>query len=357
MTEPRGAARRILAVDIGGTKIAAAPVTLSDAPEARAALGPVRTTATAAAQGGPAVLQRVVELALAVAEEYAAENPDGPGLSAVGIASAGVVDTVRGRITSATSLMPGWAGTDLASAVGEALGLPVRVLNDVHAHGYGEWAHGFGAGSGSLLLAAVGTGLGGALIDESRLLLGARSMAGHLGHMNHAAAAGLECSCGRTGHIESIASGTGVAAWYKQRMRRRDPSAETGKHVAELARLGQDTAQAVIRESASALGEVLGSAAHLLDPARVVVSGSVAEAGAMWWDALREGFAGTVMDPLADLQPRLGALGPGAPLIGAAIFADGGAALTHTPDHTPSDTLSDTASDAPSDEDDGGDRR
>lgn len=323
--------QRLLAMDIGGSTIAAAPVTLGlGTPQ----LGTIRTVPTGAEDGGDAVLHRVVRLAEEMIDEAA--SPSRPAITGVGIASAGVIDSSRGAVVSATSLMPGWAGTELAAVVGAALGLPVSVLNDVHAHGYGEWAHGAGAGAESMLLVAVGTGLGGAVIEGSRLLTGSRGLAGHLGHMHHAAATVMRCSCGREGHVESVASGSGLAAWYARRRRSgepdADPEAASGADVAALAEAGHPTAQAVLRDSAAALGEILGSAANAVDPARVVVTGSVAQAGGMWWQALRTGFARVVMDPLRGIVPQPGELGAAAPLIGAAVYAAAGAEGRGTPD-------------------------
>lgn len=318
------APRRILALDIGGSKISAAAVSLH---EDRATVDGVLTVATEAEQGGEAVLSRSVDLAHAVRESQEPVVPDGSSsdrrpMSGIAIASAGVIDTDHGTVTSATSLIPGWAGTDLAETFRGAFGLPTAALNDVHAHSLGEWTYGAGAGAGSMLLAAVGTGLGGALIEGSRLLVGARGMAGHLGHMVHPAAEDIECSCGRRGHIETVASGTGLAALYSRNRIDGDPPAGSGRDVAVLSDRGVAVAQETIRRSASALGEVLGSAANCVDPGRVVVSGSVADAGESWWQALREGFAATVMDPLRDMTPVPGTLGGRAPLIGAAVFAD-----------------------------------
>ncbi|HRC64620.1 MAG TPA: ROK family protein, partial [Dermatophilaceae bacterium] len=123
MSEP------VLALDIGGTKIAAALVTGGH-------VGEVCRVATPASQGPEAV----VAAAVAVAKEARGESR--PVL--VGIGSAGVIDSTNGVVTHATDALPGWAGTPLARGVSEGLGLAAYALNDVHAHALGEAS--FGAG-------------------------------------------------------------------------------------------------------------------------------------------------------------------------------------------------------------------
>ena len=128
----------IVAVDIGGTKIACGLVTLGgDAP----VIERVQKVPTEAMEGGAHVLATVLSQVKA-AIERADEKPVG-----VGISSAGVVNPRNGDITFANELMPGWGGTHLGAEVTAATGLPCRVLNDVHAHALGEarWGGGRGA--------------------------------------------------------------------------------------------------------------------------------------------------------------------------------------------------------------------
>src|SRR5699024_10015428 len=94
--------------------------------------------------------------------------------------------------------------------------LAVRAVNDVHAHALGEAVAGASRGSASSLLVAAGTGIGGGFITDGHLLTGRNSAAGHIGHVPSAPAAGLDCPCGGTGHVEAIASGPAILETYRR---------------------------------------------------------------------------------------------------------------------------------------------
>lgn len=285
----------ILTVDIGGTKIRVGLV--EGERVTRSASAP-----TPASEGGARLLEVICELAA-----------DFEGYRGVGVAAAGVID--NGTVVSATDLIKGWAGTDIAGELSARLGVPVSVLGDVHAHGMGEATIGAGANYPSCLTVAVGTGIGGALVEDGQVHRGAHSLGGHIGHMDAVEAAGLACSCGREGHIEPLASGSGVAACYEALT----GEAASGREIDARARAGEAAAQQVLYGSARALGRLLGSVANMVDPGVIVLSGSMTRSGDAWWEALREGYAASAMN-LAQATPlREGVLGDDAPLLGAAV--------------------------------------
>lgn len=285
----------ILSVDIGGTKIRVGLVEGDRVLETTSAPTP-------AAEGGVRLLEVVCELA----QQFS-------GYRGVAVAAAGVID--EGCVVSATDLIRGWAGTNIAQTLGEALGVPVTVLGDVHAHGMGESSLGAGRGYTSCLTVAVGTGIGGAFVEDGRLQRGAHALGGHIGHMDAQEAAGLACSCGRDGHIEPLASGSGVAACYEALT----GEAASGKEIDQRARDGEGAAQTVLYGSARALGRLLGSVANLIDPGVIVLSGSMTRSGDAWWQALAQGYASSAMNRALDTPVVLGTLGDDAPLIGAAV--------------------------------------
>lgn len=289
----------ILAVDIGGTKIRAGLVSAGT-------VTGEQVRPTQAHLGAKHLLAALTELV---------EEMLTPEVAAIAIASAGVIK--EGRVVSATDLLPGWAGTDIAGSLAH-LGRPVTVLGDVQAHGLGESALGAGRGHGSCLTVAVGTGIGGAVITGGRVLEGAHGLAGHIGHVLHPKAAGLNCSCGRTGHIEALASGSGVNARYLS------ATGEDidGRELTARAEAGDERAADILYGSARALGEILGNAANLLDPAIIVLSGSMTRSGPRWWTELRAGYDNEAMAPAQATQLVSGELGDHAPLIGAAWAAE-----------------------------------
>lgn len=289
----------IIGIDVGGTKIAVGLVD-RDGRVLR------RSQADTPRDGRDAIL--------ATAQRLASEVSSGQPVAGIGIGSGGVI--VDGKVVAATSLLAGWAGTELADHFATVFGLQaVTAINDVHAHGLGEAWCGAGAGHETVLLVAVGTGLGGVVVHKGSALTGAHGIAGHIGHIASPAAVGLPCSCGASGHLEAIASGYGIVGLY--RSLGGDPSVAEASAV--IARNGSDGyADETVRRSAAALGAALGELITIIDPDVVILSGGVTAAGPSWWDEVRSAAASTAL-PLVTSTPIVPAqLGADAGIIGAA---------------------------------------
>lgn len=297
----------VAALDIGGTKTTAALVTRQ---------GTVldRVTATTPGRAGAnAVLDTAVGLV-----HLLRTRATGTRVRGLGVGSAGVVDSRTGRVLSATDVLAGWAGTDLGGHLRQLLGIPVTVINDVHAHALGEARHGIAAGYDTMLFLAVGTGIGASFVAGGSVLAGAHSAAGHAGHQASPYAGSLPCTCGGRGHLEAIASGPGLADEYARR---------TGRAVGDLrsvaahAETGDETARAVVLLGGAAVGSALGGLVNLLDPHVVVVGGGVTGLGGPWWQALRDAVRRETLPSLHDVPVLASALGADAPLVGAASLA------------------------------------
>lgn len=306
--------RSFIAADLGGTKIACGIVTFP-ADGGTPVVSSVEKVPTPCAEGGAEVLRTLVEAVKAAKERSDVE------VEGVGVSTGGVVDPVAGTIVYANEMIPGWTGQAVGPAIEEALGLPCRVQNDVHAHALGEARRGAGRGAASCLVVAVGTGIGGAFVDHDMILLGAHDAAGHVGHVTCTQAAGIPCTCGATSHVESVASGPAIVEEYIRlsgEETQPDGSPVDGAYISRLAEEGDEAARAAEIRSAAALGEVLGSFCDVLDPERIILSGSVALAGPLWHDTLRASMDASSM-PLVHGTPVVkGTLGGDAPLIGAA---------------------------------------
>ncbi|OIV38234.1 hypothetical protein BIV57_06785 [Mangrovactinospora gilvigrisea] len=315
---------RTIGVDVGGTKIAAALVDAEGRVLAKTAVP------TPLDRGSDGVLAAMADAARAV-------DPDRTA-AAAGVGTGGVVDPDTGTVLSATDLLPEWQGTEIAPRLGALLGVPVAADNDAIALAAGElrWgalAAGRGpgsgsggsagsfasAGSGSALFAAIGTGIGGALVVDGALRHGNHRVAGSIGHVP----AGGEriCSCGRPGHLESVAAGPSIAAAYAHEAG--DTAHPDLREVARRAAAGDAVAHRVITRAAAALGRALGGAANLLDPDTVVVGGGVAAIGDLFWEPLRAAFTPELLPPLRGLTVRPAALGADASVIGAAALGGG----------------------------------
>ena len=271
-----------LAIDIGGTKLAAGLVTDD---------GEVVTSATAPSRVDDAEALFSVLLALV-------DSVGGNGEMAVCGVGCGGPMTAGGETVSPLNI-PAWRGFPLRAALEEALELPVAVDNDAKALALGEGWKGAAAGEDDFIAMVVSTGVGGGIMLNGRLLDGAAGNAGHIGHVN-VEPEGRVCPCGARGCLEAEASGTSIAAVTGQ------PAAEAGPEV--VARTGR------------LVGRAVASVANLLDLRLAVVAGSVALGyGDPFFAA-----AQAELDDRARLSFSTGAriipagLGANGPLVGAA---------------------------------------
>lgn len=297
----------VAALDIGGTKTAAALVDVAGRVLERA------RAATPASEGSSAVLAT----AAALVQSVRGTRP----VLGLGVGSAGIVDPASGVVTGATDVLPGWIGTNLRGELSAALGIPVVVRNDVHAHALGEATYGAGVGCTTLLYVAVGTGVGAAFAHSGLpggLLSGAHAAAGHVGHVPSPEAGDLACTCGGRGHLEAIAAGPALVREHARRTGVR--AADLGE-VAVLATGGDPDAAAVLELGGRAVGAVVGGLVNVLDPDVVVVGGGVASLGEVWWRPLREAVVAGVLPALRGTPVVPSALGEDAALLGAAALA------------------------------------
>ena len=295
----------VIAVDLGGTKIAAAAV------DASGECGEVDVRPTPAQEGPDRILDAVAD-----AVSDAMKRCGDRAVAGVGVGAAGIIDSATGTVLSATDALKDWPGTAVAERLGSRLGLPVYVDNDANAHAEGEAWRGAGRGGETVLLVAAGTGVGGAVVQGGRPLHGAHHVAGEIGHAPVRGAAHLRCGCGRLGHLEAVASGPGL--WRNYRHLGGDTSVKDAREIVARARDGEGPAQKAVEEAGSALGLALAGIVTVLDPDVVVVGGGLAGAGPVWWEPMERTFRADVIDVLADVPVRPAELGTKAALVGAA---------------------------------------
>lgn len=301
-----------IGIDLGGTKTAAGVV------GADGSLLFTDETPTLNRSGPKAILDATVQLASRLHSRAASM---GIPVSAIGIGSAGVINADQGSVISATDAIAGWAGTQIATTLTARLGLPVRVVNDVHAHAMGEDWTGAAAGASSMLMVAFGTGVGGSFISHGEPLLGHRFVGGHVGHFASTYAVDevgglLKCPCGHYGHVESIASGPGLYAHYLRIGG--DPSASDTREVFDRANASEPIARAAISYAARAAGQAIGGLGNIMDPEVVIVSGGLANAGPLWWDTMKDAAKDELIPPLSGLRIVPAGLGNKAAIVGAA---------------------------------------
>ncbi|WP_157252395.1 ROK family protein [Nonomuraea typhae] len=288
----------VLAIDIGGTKLAAA---LVDREGTVLRDGTVPTPR----DGVMAALAELVERVTA----------GGPRPVAAGIGSAGPMDGVAGTVSPVN--MPSWRGFPLRDSVRELTGLPVVLAGDAQCFAVGEHWLGAGRGSPSLLGMVVSTGIGGGLVIGGVPLLGPTGNAGHVGHMS-VDPYGEECECGGRGCVERYASGPNLARWAREQGWR-GPDAQA---LAADAEKGDAVALAAFERGARALGGMIVSMAAAVEVTTVVIGGGVANAGKVLFDPLEraiEETAGLAFVKAVRVHPTT--LGIRAALAGAAKLA------------------------------------
>lgn len=279
------AADTVLAVDIGGTKLAAGCVDRGGRLSARRQVPTPRTD-------DPEVLFAAL---LALVDGLAAEAP---GAVAAGVGCGGPMAVVDGEPTVSPLNIPAWRAFPLERRLAEHLDRPVAVDNDAKALALGEGWVGAAAGCRHHLAMVVSTGVGGGIVLDGRLLDGEDGNAGHIGHVI-VEPGGRLCGCGARGCLEAEASGTAIAA-------------ATGRPAAEAA-------PEVRRRTGTLVGRAVASVANLLDLRLACIAGSVALGfGAPFLEAARAEVERSARLAFSrGTEVRVGALGDRGPLVGA----------------------------------------
>ena len=304
-----------IGVDVGGTKIAALRVAAEGAVVARA------TRRTPAED----------EAATLAALDEAVEEVRVDAVVAIGVGAAGLVDVARGTLLSSPNLS--WRDVPLRERLRSSFGLPVTVDNDATAGAWGEYRLGASRGVPHSLFVGVGTGIGGGIVQDGRLVRGASGFAGEIGHVI-VEPDGPPCGCGNRGCWEQVASGHAIARAGRAAIAARpdsaiaalaggDPGAVTGAMVTEAALAGDETAVAILQEVGRRLGEGVAGLVNVLDPSIVVMGGGAAMAGDLLLEPLRAAYRATVEG--VDVRPEVpivpASLGNDAGAVGAALLA------------------------------------
>lgn len=296
--------RTVLAIDIGGTKLAAAIVG-----EDGTVISKDRTPTPK--EGPDQVFAALRTLADGVRGEA---RP-----LAVGIGSAGPLDTERGLVSPVN--IPGWRKFPLVDRVREAVGdVPVTLGVDAHCFALGEFWTGAGRNVDHLLGIVVSTGVGGGIVMEGRRLLGRSGNAAHIGHLV-VDQNGEACACGSYGCVETYASGPRMVARARQQGWRPGQPHADAETLSADAEAGDEVAQRVFDDGAQALAAGIVSTAATVDLNFVVIGGGVSKAGPVLFDPLQRWVKRLAQLPyVSDLTVRP-ALLENAGLVGAAKLA------------------------------------
>ncbi len=306
---------RTVGVDLGGTKCLAVAFEAGQVVAERRVPTPV---------GETAVLDALAAVAISVTE--------GVEVLGVGVGVPGLVD--RGGVLRFAPNLPGVLDFAIREELETRLGVPVRVDNDATCAAWGERQAGAAKGYDDVILATLGTGIGGGIVAGGVLLRGANGFAGEIGHMV-VDPQGPPCPCGQRGCWERYASGGGLGRLAQQAVAEGravrilalaggDPALVRGEHVTVAAAEGDAEAQAVLAELGWWVALGLVNLANAFDPQAFVVGGGLVEAGDLLLGPVRTAFAGLLTGgpyrPAIPIMPAT--LGEHAGAIGAACLFD-----------------------------------
>ena len=314
------AGQRVLAVDLGGTNIRVAVVSTDGELTYRQA---IRTDAK---DGHVRVIQRMIDLVNEVAAT-AGLGPDNP----VGVASPGPLDPNTG-IVLFTPNLPGWRDVPLGPSLADGTGRRVSVANDGNCAALGEMRFGSGKGAKNLVYLALGTGVGGGVISDGRLVDGIRGFGAELGH-SVVSLDGPRCTCGGIGCLESFVAGWAIGREGELVATTADGEAilaaanggpVTAGAVATAAQGGDPAAVAILARAGRALGAAIGSFVNIFNPEVIVIGGGVAAIGDLLLGPARHSIPSySFVANRSCMRIALSSLGDDTALFGAAALALG----------------------------------
>ncbi len=302
-----------IAADVGGTQLRAACYATNS-------IKPIQVRRIATQADGSTPLERLKTLIASV-------WPENEAVDAIGIAAPGPLDSNEGIVMAAPNI-PGWVDLPLRKHMEDRFQIPVVVGNDANLAAVGEWKYGAGKGHHHLVYLTVSTGIGGGVIIDDRLLLGDRGLAAELGHVT-VLHDGPLCGCGQRGHLEAIASGTAIARWVEEELKRGSISSlakerpVTAKTVSQAAHAGDKLAVAALERAGRFIGQALADFLHIFNPTVVVIGGGVSLSGKLLMDPLCESLRKHVLTKhyLDHLTIEPAALSDDAGLMGALALA------------------------------------
>ena len=239
----------------------------------------------------------------------------------IGIGVPGPVSS-KGVVNKCVNL--GWGVFNIAQTLSELTGLQVKAGNDANVAALGEYWKGGGAGCENMIMATLGTGVGGGIVVDGRVLHGAHGSGGEIGHLVMNRDETERCGCGKRGCAEQYCSATGLSTLAKRQLAAVDaPSVLRSlerimaKDVFDAAKAGDSVAQQVLEQYYGYLGEFLANLSSTIDPEVIVLGGGVCKAGQVLLDGITPHFHKFVFHAASQVRFTIAQLGNDAGAYGA----------------------------------------
>lgn len=262
------------------------------------------------------------DIAKSIKDKAAEKNIAKEDILGVGIGVPGPVDS-KGTIYKAANL--GWDVFNVSETLGELTGLPVKTGNDANVAALGEMWKGGGKGYDSIVAVTLGTGVGGGVIIEGKLVAGSTGAGGEIGHIHVEDNETISCGCGKKGCLEQYASATGIARLTNERLAQDDMpsslrSVETidAKAVFDAVKAGDALAIEVAEIFGMYLGKGLAAVAAVVNPEAFVIGGGVSKAGEVLFEYIEKNYVKYAFHGTRNVKFCLATLGNDAGIYGAA---------------------------------------
>ena len=273
---------------------------------------------TVTAGGGSRILP---DIAASIQQFIQQKTVDPASVIGVGIGVPGPVSS-KGIVNKCINL--GWGVFNIAEELSSLVGFPVKAGNDANVAALGEYWKGGGKGCDNMVFVTLGTGVGGGIVVEGKLLHGAHGSGAEIGHMVLNRDETVPCNCGKCGCVEQYCSATGIVSLANKALAATDEvtalrtnDALTCKYIFDSAKAGDGLALQVLDQFYRYMGEFLGNLCDVVDPDAVVLGGGVSKAGQVLLDGIRPYFDLYVFHAARGARFALASLGNEAGAYGA----------------------------------------
>ena len=261
------------------------------------------------------------DIAESIEKKIAEKKLERSSIVGVGVGAPGPID-VEGTVYKAANL--GWGVFSIRDTLSGILDLPVMAGNDANVAALGEMWKGGGKGAQNLVVVTLGTGVGGGIIINGKMLTGATGAGGEIGHIHVDDTETECCGCGNKGCLEQYASATGISRLAKRKLAstQKDSVLRQGaisaKSVFDAVKAGDELAKEIATEFGEILGKGLAAIAAVVNPEAIVIGGGVSKAGEILMDYIRPSYEKNVFHGSRNAKFSLATLGNDAGIYGAA---------------------------------------